>query len=101
GLRTRKAMAWSSRRIIQHALTERAWDGALPEVSGDFFYEGEFEYTAKNGRGLHRTFDHDVVLHADGSAEITTKVTIANTLPPSSSGLLNIDPLSFVTLYGP
>ncbi len=101
GFETREAMAWSSRPTIEHALTERAWDGALPEVSGDFFYEGEFEYTAKNGRGLHRTFDHDVVLHPDGSAEITTKVTIANTLPANNRGLLNIDSLSFVTVYGP
>ena len=101
GFETREAMAWSSRPAIEHALSERAWTGALPGVPGDFFYEGDFEYAAKNGRGLRRTFDHNVVLHADGSAEITTKVTIANTLPANDRGLLNIDSQSFVTVYGP
>jgi hypothetical protein len=98
---TREAMAWSSRPIIQHALAARAWDGTLPQVPGDFFYQGEFEYAAKNGRGLHRTFDHVVTLRADGSARVTTRVTIANTLPPSRGGLLNINSSSFVTVYGP
>jgi len=101
--RTRDAMGWSNRPVIQHALTERAWDGTLPRTSGDFFYDSEFEYSAKNGGGLHRTFDHDVTLHADGSAQITTTITITNTLPPNYGydGTLNIDSLSFVTLYGP
>lgn len=101
GLDAREAMAWSNRPVMQQALVARAWDGTLPNVPGDFFYEGEFEYLAKNGRGLHRTFDHSVVLHADGSARVTTKVTIANTEPPNTGGHLNIDSLSFVTVYGP
>ena len=101
GFEMREAMAWSSRPVIQKALAERGWDGTLPDVSGDFFYQGEFEYLAKNGRGLHRTFDHRVVLHADGSARITTRVTIANTEPANNGGHLNIDSLSFVTVYGP
>jgi len=103
GFAAREAMGWSSEPAIQNALTERAWDGTLPQVSGDFFYEGEFEYAAKNGAGLHRTFDHDVVLHADGSARITTKVTIKNTLPPDYGydHTLNLDSLSLITVYGP
>ncbi|MFN8035798.1 MAG: DUF4012 domain-containing protein [Acidimicrobiia bacterium] len=97
----KEAMAWSNRPVIGREVAARAWDGALPEGTGDFFYQGEFEYTAKNGRGLKRTFDHTVDLRADGSAKVTTKVTIANTRAASSEGLLNIDSLSFVTAYGP
>jgi len=43
------------------------------------------------------------VLHADGSAQITTTVTIANTLPPNYGydHTLNIDSLSLITIYGP
>jgi Protein of unknown function (DUF4012) len=103
GFGAREAMAWSSKPVIQHALVARSWDGTIPDVSGDFFYQGEFEYSAKNGQGLHRTFDHRVVLNPDGSAEVTTKVTITNTLPPDYGydGRLNIDSLSFITVYGP
>jgi Protein of unknown function (DUF4012) len=103
GFGAREAMAWSSEPVIQDALVERAWSGTLPQQSGDFFYESEFEYSAKNGGGLHRTFDHNVVLHADGSARITTKVTINNTLPADYGWdhVENIDSLSFITLYGP
>jgi len=103
GFRAREAMAWSHRPVIQSALVARGWDGTLPQVAGDFFSDAEFEYSAKNGDGLHRTFDHNVVLRADGSARITTRVTIANTLPPNYGydGTLNIDSLSFVTIYGP
>ena len=103
GFDAREAMAWSSEPVIQDALVERAWDGTLPAVSGDFFDDAEFEYAAKNGGGLHRTFDHDVVLHTDGSAQITTTVTIANTLPPNYGydHTLNIDSLSLITIYGP
>jgi hypothetical protein len=103
GFQAREAMAWSHRPVIQNAVVERGWDGTLPQVAGDFFYDAEFEYSAKNGDGLHRTFDHNVVLRADGSARITTRVTIANTLPPNYGydGTLNIDSLSFVTIYGP
>lgn len=101
GFETREAMAWSSRPVIQDALAARAWDGTLPQVPGDFFYQGEFEYTAKNGRGLRRVFRHDVALRADGSGRVTTRVTILNTLPASRGGFLNIDSSSFITVYGP
>ncbi|MGO9872242.1 MAG: DUF4012 domain-containing protein [Acidimicrobiia bacterium] len=103
GFDAREAMAWSNEPVIQNALVERAWDGTLPTVSGDFFDDAEFEYAAKNGGGLHRTFDHNVVVHADGSAQITTTVTIANTLPANYGydHTLNIDSLSLITIYGP
>jgi hypothetical protein len=103
GFNNREAMAWSSEPAIENALVSRSWQGTLPRTNGDFFYEGEFEYAAKNGEGLQRTFDHNVVLHADGSAKITTKVTIKNTLPPDYGydHTLNEDSLSFITLYGP
>jgi hypothetical protein len=103
GFDAREAMGWSNQSVIQDALIARGWDGTLPQTAGDFFYDGEFEYAAKNGGGLHRTFDHNVVLNADGSAKITTKITIDNTLPPNYGydGTLNIDSLSFITVYGP
>jgi hypothetical protein len=103
GFEAREAMAWSNEPVIQTALVERAWDGTLPQVPGDFFDEAEFEYAAKNGGGLHRTFDHDVVIHADGSARITTNVTIDNTLPPNYGydHVENLDSLSLITIYGP
>ena len=86
GFETREAMAWSSRPVIKTALTDagagtarsRRWRATSSTKASS-------STLAKNGRGLHRTFDHDVVLHADGSARITTKVTIANTLPAEQS----------------
>jgi hypothetical protein len=71
----------------------------LPATGGDFFYDGEFAYAAKNGRGLKRTFDHLVTLQPDGSGRVTTTVTIANTEPFSPT--TNIDSLSYLTFYGP
>jgi len=103
GFADREAMARSNEPVIQTALVERAWDGTLPHVPGDFFDEAEFEYAAKNGGGLHRTFDHTVIVHADGSAQITTTVTIDNTLPPNYGydHVDNLDSLSLITIYGP
>lgn len=95
----REAMVYSRDPAVQAALGERRWDGALPETFGDFFYNGEFSYAAKNGRGLRRSFDHRVELRPDGSARITTKVTIANTEPPDPA--FNRDSLTYLTLYGP
>ncbi|MEY2441346.1 MAG: hypothetical protein QOJ46_772 [bacterium] len=95
GLDLREGMAWSSDPALASVLRARRWDGAVPAVSGDYAYDGEFQYAVKNGQGLHRRFDHDVELHADGSARITTTVTVANTL---SNGM---DSYSYMTLYGP
>lgn len=95
----REAVAWSKDAEVAPALARRSWDGQLPAVEGDFFYDGEFEYLAKNGRSLHRVFEHDVTLRADGSARVATTITIANTKGPDS--LRNVDAVSLVTIYGP
>jgi hypothetical protein len=94
----REAMAWSDEADVRNALVDRRLDGTLPAATGDFFYDGEFAYAAKNGRGRRRTFDHVVTLQPDGSGRVTTTVTIANTEPP---GPANLDSLSYLTFYGP
>ena len=99
GLDAKEGMAWVADPDVARPLQERGWDGALPRTTGDFFFSAEFEYAAKNGRSLKRTFDHDVTIDADGSARITTRVTIANTAPPHVSA--NPDSLSYITVYGP
>jgi outer membrane murein-binding lipoprotein Lpp len=94
----RQLLVWSHDQTVQSTLVQRGWDGVLPATDGDFFYDGEFEYAAKNGRGLKRTFDEQVSLHADGSARVTTTLTINNTEAPSP---VNNDVLTYYTLYGP
>ncbi|MDQ6613217.1 MAG: DUF4012 domain-containing protein [Actinomycetota bacterium] len=91
---------WSRDAEVQSILMKRGWDGSLPAADGDFFYDSEFEYGAKNGRGLKRTFDHQVALQADGSAHITTTITINNTEGPGAPGV-NDNVLTYYTLYGP
>ena len=98
GFSAREAMAWSSDANVQTALTNRAWDGQLPEVDGDFFYNGEFAYASKTGRALRRTFDHRVEVRSDGSARITTVMTILN---PREPWLFNPGSLCYATIYGP
>lgn len=95
---TREAMAWSSDPQVEATIVTRGWDAALPKASGDFFYDAEFSYLAKIDRRLQRTFDHHVQLRADGSALITTTMTLANNHDP---GDLNPGSLSYVTFYGP
>ncbi len=94
----REAMAWVEDPEVAETLARQRWDGALPDIAGDFFYDSEFEYASKNGRDLQRTYDHEVQLRADGSARITTKVTIENTGEP---GRFNESSLSYLSLYGP
>jgi hypothetical protein len=98
GFDAREAMAWSTDEVVAQALANRNWDGTLPEVEGDFFYNGEWSYAAKFNRGIRRTFDHHVQLRDDGSARITTTMVVANTRERS---LFNPGTLSYVTLYGP
>jgi hypothetical protein len=95
----RESMGWTEQAVVQRAVIDRRWDGTLPATAGDFFYDGEFAYAAKNGRGLKRTFDHVVTLQPDGSGRVTTTLTIANTEPFSQA--TNIDSLSYLTFYGP
>ena len=98
GFEHRETMAWSTDDEVAAALAARGWDGAFPGVEGDFFYNGEFSYAAKNGSGLERTFDHHVELRRDGSGLVTTSMVVANTEEP---GRFNAGSLSYVTLYGP
>jgi hypothetical protein len=98
GLAARELLVWSDDAAVQQALARQGWDGALAPTEGDFLAVAEFEYAAKNGRGLRRTVDQTVDLAADGSARVTTRVTIANTAPP---GRFNVDSQSYVTIYGP
>lgn len=95
----REAMAWSTTPEVASVLRERNWDGAFPAQAGDFFFNSEFEYAAKNGRGIRRIYDHDVVLRPDGSARVTTHLTVTNTEPPNSFG--NASTLAYLTIYGP
>lgn len=99
GFDARETMLWSTDEDVAGALARREWDGVLPETPGDFFYQGEFQYLAKNGRALARTYDHNVELRPDGSGRITTDITIANTRAFEPG--FNIDSLSFITIYGP
>ena len=81
------------------ALAARNWDGAFPAFTGDFFFNSEFAYASKNGRDIRRTYEHDVALRPDGSARITTKLTITNPAPPEEA--LNESTLAYHTIYGP
>jgi hypothetical protein len=96
----RDAMAWSTEEGLSKVLAKRGWDASVPATEGDFVYPAEFEYAAKNGRRLRRTYDHTVVVQMDGSARITTKVTIVN--PDDVDPRRNLEGgLAYVTMYGP
>jgi Protein of unknown function (DUF4012) len=99
GFAAREAMAWSAEEPVETVLHGLGWDGAFVGADGDFVAPSEFEYSAKNGRGLRRTYSHSVVLRADGSARVSTDVVVANTLPPDP--VFNLDSLSYVVMYGP
>jgi hypothetical protein len=95
----KQALAWSTDPVVTQALASRHWDGAFQAQPGDFLFDSEFEYVAKNGRGIRRAFDHQVTINPDGSARVTTTVTITNTEPPDING--NASTLAYLTLYGP
>jgi hypothetical protein len=99
GFRQREAMAWSRDDEVANSLTTNRWDGSFPATTGDFFYETDFEYAAKNGRGLRRAYQHAVTLSADGSGEVTTKIQVTNTQP--AAPVVNVSSLSYVVVYGP
>jgi hypothetical protein len=96
----KQAMAWSADPEVAGSLADRHWDGAFPEHDGDFFFNSEFEYAAKNGRGIRRVYDHHVDLNPDGSARITTNLTVTNTEPPDDFGN-RAGTLGYLTIYGP
>jgi hypothetical protein len=95
----REAMAWSSDPVVAGVLADRSWDGAFPAHRGDFFFNAEFAYITKNGRGIRRVYDHHVELRPDGGARVTTELTLTNTLPPHP--LYNASSLAYMTVYGP
>jgi hypothetical protein len=96
----KQALGWSSDPVVAKTLADRRWDGAFPRHTGDFFFNSEFEYSAKNGRGVRRTYDHHIVINPDGSARTTTKLTITNTEPPDP--VFNpAGTLAYMTMYGP
>jgi len=95
----REAVAWATDPAVASVLAERKWDGAFPAHTGDFFFNSEFEYMAKNGRGIRRVYDHNVALRPDGSARVTTRLTLTNTEPPDP--FTNASTLAYMTIYGP
>jgi hypothetical protein len=97
----RETIAWATDAKIEDVVAQRGWDGRLPAVGGDFFFDGDFEYVAKNGRGLKRTFDHVVRVEPDGSGTVETTITLTNTLPEDLSGKLNIGATIYMVVYGP
>jgi Protein of unknown function (DUF4012) len=96
----REAMAWTSDPEVATVLADRKWDGALPVVGGDFVYPAEFQYQAKNGRTLRRTFRHHVVVRPDGSGTVTTTAKITNPNPPDDFANMP-GTLGYITMYGP
>lgn len=95
----REALAWSTDPAVARVLSDRRWDGAFPSQAGDFFFNSEFAYVSKNGRGILRRYDHHVELRSDGGARITTDITITNTGPLDLSA--NASSLAYLTIYGP
>jgi hypothetical protein len=95
----REAVAWSKDVQVADALATRKWDGAFPAFTGDFFFNSEFAYASKNGRGIRRTYDHHVGVRPDGAAQIVTRLTITNT--ESSQTAYNESTLAYHTIYGP
>ncbi|HTJ74742.1 MAG TPA: DUF4012 domain-containing protein, partial [Acidimicrobiales bacterium] len=95
----REAMAWSTDAQVARTLATRHWDGSFPRQPGDFFYNAEFEYAAKNGRGIKRVFEHHVTLRPDRSARVTTTMTVTNTDP--ADPISPAGSLAYITVYGP
>lgn len=95
----REALAWSTDPQVASVLAERRWDGAFVGHPGDFYFNSEFEYAAKNGRGIRRVYDHRVAVNPDGSARVTTRLTVTNTQPYGR--YTNLTTLGYLTIYGP
>ena len=94
-------MGWSADQNEQKVLSHQGWDGALPYVGGDFFFNGDLEYAAKNGRSLQRSFDHVVRVNADGSGTVETTYTLKNPLPADPLAGKNLEANMYTVLYGP
>ena len=90
---------WSTRAPVQEALGQLEWDGAFRGWPGDVFVDAEFAFAAENGRGIRRTFDHEVDLRPDGSGRSATTMTIRNTQPFEPG--YNPGTHAYLTPYGP
>lgn len=103
GFATGEAMAWSSDPAVDVTLAHDAWDHAFPpaQATGDFFFDSEFEFAAKNGDGLIRTFTHTVTLRADGSGDSATTMLMHNTRPTDPGGAYNEPTFNYIVDYGP
>jgi hypothetical protein len=97
--RAGEALAWSSDPSVQRDITALGWSGTYPNQPGDFYADAEFEYGAKNGGALKRTFTHTVRLNANGSGTAMTTMRLRNTAAYDPG--YNIDSLSYITPYGP
>ena len=95
----REAVAWSTDEQVTKALADRHWDGAFPHFTGDFFFNSEFAFASKNGRDIRRAYNHDVALRPDGSARITTTMTVTN--PAPAEEVFNESTFAYHTIYGP
>jgi UDP-GlcNAc:undecaprenyl-phosphate GlcNAc-1-phosphate transferase len=98
GFDSGEAMAYSANPSVERPLTDYGWDDALPGYTGDFYADSEFEFVEENGSSLHRVFDHDVVLHSDGSGTASTEMTVEDTAPPAPN---NTGSTGYVVAYGP
>jgi hypothetical protein len=107
GFDASEAMVWFSDPTIQTAAAAHRWDHPFPaaQPGTDFLYDSEFEFVAKNGSGLHRVFQHTVVVNPDGSGRATTTMSMTNTEPPgrysATSAIFNIGAPDYVVAYGP
>jgi hypothetical protein len=99
GFDAREAIGFSNDPAVAKALAIRGWDNQFPVVRGDFFAYGEFAYAAKNGRGLVRTFSHDVTIRPDGSGKVRTEIEVANTDPYDED--FNPNAFSYAVVHGP
>jgi hypothetical protein len=95
----RESLAWSSHSDVQSVIDVFGWGGRFVGADGDFVGVSEFEYAAKNGRALRRTYDHHVTLRIDGSGTVDTTLTVSDPAPFDPS--FNINSQSYVVLYGP
>lgn len=99
GFDAREAMAWSREDEVAEVLAGLRWDGAFHGADGDFVAPSEFEYAAKNGRALRRSYTHRVDLRPDGSGRVETTATFRNGEEFNPGH--NIDSLTYVVMYGP
>ena len=100
GFAKQEAMLWSSDKNVQEVVKAHRWDYTLLPTLSDFYADSEFEFASKNGSKLHRDFTHTVVIHADGSAVVTTVMKITDTDPVFNSGY-NPGIGGYFTPYGP